>query len=371
MRRSAFRLLPMLSLLLLGSLATAQRIVISPQSIVVNPLPSFAVDVWVDRDPSGRSEPSYAVGDSIQIGVRTTEDAFVYLFSVGASGEIVQLLPNRYDAGGRDHFLRAGTTRIFPPPGVRYDFVIQPPSGPAKVMAVASRRELDTRTLASFANEREMMASSSNSEEGFARALAIVVQPLPQASWVTATALYHVGQRPAQEAFGTIAVTSQPSGAEVFIDGAFAGFTPLRYGARAGRYDVEVHTPRHATAREAVEVRAGRVVDLDVVLGPDVRAPRAAEPINAYLGLLPYPGSVVTRSEVGRRDSETRFTTSARLRDVYAHIHDQLTRDGWRRTNLEIDDDEVEAEYRRDGVSFELELERDGRDRFKLEIDFD
>jgi hypothetical protein len=323
MRRSAFRVLPMLSLLLLGSLATAQRIVISPQAIVVNPLPSFAVDVWVDRDPSGRSEPSYAVGDSIQIGVRTTEDAFVYLFSVGASGEIVQLLPNRYDAGGRDHFLRAGTTRIFPPPGVRYDFVIQPPSGPAKAMAVASRRELDTRTLASFASEREMMASSSNSEEGFARALAIVVQPLPQESWVTATALYHVGQRPAQG------------------------------------------------ARETVEVRPGRVVDLDVVLGPDARAPRAAEPINAYLGLLPYPGSVVTRSEVGRRDSETRFTTSARLRDVYAHFHDQLTRDGWRRTNLEIDDDEVEAEYRRDGVSFELELERDGRDRFKLEIDFD
>ena len=36
-----------------------------------------------------------------------------------------------------------------------------------------------------------------------------------------------------------------------------------------------------------------------------------------------------------------------------------------------MDEDEIEAEYRRNGVSFELELERDGRDGFELEIDFD
>ena len=36
---------------LLGSAALAQRVEISPQAIVVNPLPSFDVDVWVDRAP--------------------------------------------------------------------------------------------------------------------------------------------------------------------------------------------------------------------------------------------------------------------------------------------------------------------------------
>ena len=371
MTQLRFRSVLMLALLLLASLAVAQRIVVSPQSIVVNPLPAFGVDVWVDRDPSGRAEPSYAVSESIEIGVSTTEDAYVYLFSVSAAGEIVQILPNRYDAVGRDNFVRAGTTRTFPPPGARYDFVVEAPSGLAKVIAVASRRELDTRTLASFESERALMASSRLGEESFARALAIVVEPLPQESWVTSTALYYVGQRPAQAAFGTIVVTSDPSGAEVFVDGAFAGFTPLRYGARVGRYDVELRSPRHRSARETVQVRPDRVVELDVVLGVEVRQPRAAEPINAFLGLLPYPGSEVTRHEADGRDSETRFTTSARLRDVFDHFHDQLTRDGWRRTALEMDDDEIEAEYRRNGVSFELELERDGRDGFELEIDFD
>jgi hypothetical protein len=372
MTRSMSHTIVILSALLLGSLAVAQRIVVSPQAIVVNPDPAFDVDVWVDRDPTGRDEPAYTVGEPIEIGVRTTEDAYVYLYSVSASGEIVQILPNRFDDGGRDPIVRAGAIRTFPPQGARYAYVVEPPSGLAKVIAVASRRQLDTSTLASFSSEQDFMASSRLGEDGFARALSIVVQPLPQASWVTATALYHVGPRPAQGAFGTIAVTSRPSAAEVFVDGAFAGFTPLRYGARAGSYDVEVRAPAHASARERVVVQPDRVTDVDVALRPDARpvAP-SAEPINAFLGLLPYPGSEITRQSISGRDSETTFTTSAGLGDVYEHFHAQLIADGWRRTDLEVDDDEIEAEYRRDGLSFELELERDGRNRYELEIDFD
>ena len=375
MARSTHRPVLLLAAILvasLGSLAWAQRIVVSPRAIVVNPSPAFGVDVWVDRDPSGRDQPSYAVGEQIEIGVRTTEDAYVYLFSVSASGEIVQVLPNRYDDAGRDAIVRAGETRTFPPQDARYAFVVEAPEGLAKVIAVASRRALDTSTLASFSSEQALMASSRLGEEGFARALAIVVEPLPQEAWVTSTALYHVGRTPAQRAFGTIAVTSRPTHAEVFVDGAFAGITPLEYGTHPGTYELEVRAPGHASARETVEVRRDRIVDVEVSLRPDVpsRPPRT-EVINPFLGLRAYPGSVVTRQSVDGRDSETRFTTAARLRDVYEHFHAQLVRDGWRRIEIDVDDDEIEAEYRRDGLSFELELERDGRDRYELEIDFD
>ena len=372
MARSTSRSTLILAFLLLGSLAVAQRIVIEPQAIVVNPVPAFDVEVWVDRDPAGRTEPSYAVGEPLEITVRPSEDAYVYLYSVSASGEIVQILPNRYDDGGRDPFVRAGVTRTFPPQGSRYAFVVEVPTGLAKVIAVASREPLDTNTLASFTSERSFTATSHLGEVGFARALSIIVEPLPQDSWVTATALYYVGRRPAQGAFGTIAVTSRPVSAEVFVDGAFAGFTPLRYGAGPGSYEVEVRAPGHSSTRETVVVEPDRVSDVDVALRPDARpiAP-SAEPINPFLGLLPYPGSEMTRQTVDGRDSETTFTTSARLRDVYEHFHAQLIADGWRRTDLEVEDDEIEAEYRRDGLSFELELERDGRDRFDLEIDFD
>lgn len=286
--------------LLLGSSALAQRVEITPQAIVVNPVPSYEVSVWLDRAPNGRSVPTYEVGDPVRIGVRTSQDAYVYLFSVSASGEVVQILPNRFD-DGRDAFLTAGTTRLFPAPGANYTFTADAPGGLAKVVALASQRPLDTRTLADFRSERDLLATSQLGEDGFAQALSIVVRPLPQESWVTATAQFRVstGARPP--------VSPRPS--SVFL--------------------------------------------------------------NDYLGLTPYPGSVITRQEDKRRDSESRFTVNARLDAVYAQLHEQLIADGWRRRDIERDDDEIEAEYRRGREKFELELKSEGRDRFKLEIDFD
>src|SRR5690606_29237439 len=164
---------------LLGSAALAQHVDFSPRAIVVNPRPSFDVDVWVDRAPDRGGIPTYAVGEPITVGVRTSEGGYVYLFSVSSTGEVVQILPNRF-AEGRDAFLAAGETRYFPPAGARYTFAVDAPGGLAKVIAVASRQPLDTRTLASFGSERDFLATSRPGEEGFARALSIVVRPLPQ-----------------------------------------------------------------------------------------------------------------------------------------------------------------------------------------------
>ena len=288
-------------ILLLSPLALAQRTEISPQAIVVNPVPSFDVDVWVDRAPTGGSVPTYQVGEPIRVGVRTEESGYVYLFSVSAGGDVVQILPNRH-AGGGDAFMAAGETRHFPPAGARYTFNVAAPHGLAKVVAISSKQPLDTRTLASFRNEGDLHATAQLGQEGFIEAMAIVVRPLPQDSWVSAAAEFYVGSRP------------QPV------------------------------APRPAPTME---------------------------PLNAYLGLMPYPNSTVTRQKSDRKDSESSFTSSARLRDIYDHFHRQLVQNGWRRTDLDRDDDEIEAEYRRGREKFELELEAKNRNRFELEIDFD
>lgn len=180
-------------------------------------------------------------------------------------------------------------------------FNIAPPRGLSKVVAVASKSQLDTSQLARFQLEADF-ATSNIGEQGFIQSFAIVVRPVPQQGWVSDTALYHVGAQSAP-------VLPQPQ----------------------------------------------PVVNL----------------LNDYLGLSAYPGSTVTRVKRDGRDSESTFTTTARLRDVYEHLHQQLVRDGWRRTEIDRDDDEIEAEYRRDRQEFELELERKGGNRFVLDIDFD
>jgi len=305
--------------------AMAQRIVISPRAIVVNPLPEFEVEVFVDRDPSGRSAPSYAVGESIEIGVRVSEDAYVYLFSISAGGEVVQILPNRFDEAGRNNYLRANQTAYFPPRDARYTYVVDPPTGLAKVIAVASKRELDTRTLARFETERDFQATSDIGEEGFARALSIVVRPLPQQDWVTSTALYYVGRAPAQPAYGTLDITSNPRGAEIYVGGEFAGFAPVRWGERPGNVTVEARAQGYETESRRVQVRPGTTTEVRFDLRPVVRdgsasftsTPRGADVYveGRFLGRTPTgaidfsPGTYTARFELpGYRSESVRFT---------------------------------------------------------------
>jgi hypothetical protein len=266
LHRAGLRLAIVVTALSLFAAAVAQGPVLSPRSIVVNPIPGFEIDVWLDKDPSGRDAPAYRVGEALQISVRPSVDAYVYLFSLAADGEVVQVLPNRYDADGSNNFVRGGTVRTFPPSGARYTFNVAPPQGLAKVMAVASLRPLDVSTLATFRSERDF-ATSNIGEEAFARALRIIVTPIPSGDWVSATALYYVGSRPQVGAYGTLRVDSDPRRGEVYVDRTFIGYTPLDYDLRPGMYDVEVVAAGRSGA-ERVQIRPDRTSDVFISLAP-------------------------------------------------------------------------------------------------------
>lgn len=260
------------SALLLLSFASAQ-VVVSPQAIVVNPRPSFGVDVWLDRDTSGDGSPSYSVGEEIRISVRAAEASYVYIFDVKPSGEITQIFPNRFDSQNR---LSAGQTVTLPPNGSRYQFNIAPPRGLSKVIAVASKTELDTRQLARFGDEDDLFASSTIGERGFIQGFAIIVNPIPQESWVTDTALYYVGNRPPQAQFGTLRLQSTPRGAEAYVDGEFVGFTPLDFGTRPGNHDVRFELDGYDAFATSVNLRGDQVQTVSANLQQQVRAGTAS-----------------------------------------------------------------------------------------------
>jgi hypothetical protein len=254
-------LLIMLSVM---SVALAQNVIISPQAIIINPAPAFSVEVFVDRDPSGSLTPTYEIGEQIRIGVRVGEDAFVYLFNVRADNQIVQFFPNRIDS---DNYVRAGRTLWVPPDGARYRLTIGGPEGLNRVIAVASKRQLSTHELASFEGGG-VLAESRLSQDDFARTLAIIVEPLPQRDWVTDTALFVVGRQAPPVVFGTIAVRSSPSGANVFINDRFAGTTPLSHSTTAGRHEVRLELSGYETYRETVTLRPGETVRVSASLSP-------------------------------------------------------------------------------------------------------
>jgi len=155
---------------LLGLMAYAAP-VLSPQGIIVNPVPTdLEVQTWVDRDPSGLGNSTYFFGDKIQIYTRVNQSAYVYLFNINADGQIDLILPNAFNP---NNYLRAGETRVFPENGARYEFTISGPAGVDQVLAVASRTPLSLAQIADIRSGQMRVQGASN----LARALSATLCP--------------------------------------------------------------------------------------------------------------------------------------------------------------------------------------------------
>ena len=189
----------LLTLSAFAALATASAApVISAQSIIVNPVQNNVnVRVWTNKDSTGTRTPNYVPGERVQIYTSVSQDAYVYLFNVDPQGKVDMILPNRY-AGG-ENYLRANTTKVFPPAGAGYTFDIDAPYGLNKVLALASRTPLNVDQIAQFKSQQGFATSNVQGQGQLAQALSIVVnpvaQPIPQNSWDSATAFYNVAQR--------------------------------------------------------------------------------------------------------------------------------------------------------------------------------
>jgi hypothetical protein len=259
-----------LGLLLTGFALAAPEL--SPQRIIVNPVPTdLQVRTWVDRDPGKTGNPVYQIGERIQVSVQVNQDAHVYIFSVNSAGEISLILPNPFD---QSNFLRGGETRTFPPAtGARYTLDVRGPEGQNRVLAVASRQPLSLAQIANIQTGHVMVQGA----DSLARALSIVVSPLPQQDWVSNTAFFVVG-RPAltpvpqpQPGTGTLSVNSTPGGAQVFVEGRAVGHTPLSIVVRPGRLDLELRLGGHQPFRTSVQVRPGETSVVSASLTPVVQ----------------------------------------------------------------------------------------------------
>lgn len=241
---------------LLASTAGAQTI--SAQSIIVNPVqPDLTVDVNVNKDSTGNAVPTYTVGEGISINVKTNRDAFVYLFSVGADGEVNQILPNQRT---NSNFVPANTTW-----NSGNLFSVDGPAGLNKVLALASLTELNLNQLSSFANSQSQFATVNvRGQDQLAQALSIVVNPIQQNSWVTDTAFFDVAERTPVRT-GNLFVGTNVNNAQVILNGRVLGAANQTYtGIAPGNYPVRVTAPGYGDFRTTIAIRSNTTTNLNV-----------------------------------------------------------------------------------------------------------
>ncbi len=277
-------------LLILSTFSLAQSDEISPQSIIIDPSPPssyYQVSVFVDRDPSGESNPKYDIGEDIRIGVQPTEASYIYLFNIRSNGIVTQILPNRLDSYGADNFVHAGHTRYFPDHNSSYRFAVDGPEGLEKIIAVASKQPLDTHSLANFTHEGSF-ATSSIGESGFASTLSIIVQPLPEETWVTDTAVFYVVRPyvvnppappppvyppspppvypPPVAHYGVLEINSHPAGAAIYVDGQFVNYTPSSFSTSVGSHSVRLELSGYTLFDTTVNLHANETYTINATL---------------------------------------------------------------------------------------------------------
>lgn len=271
------KLLMIPAAMLLGTAAAAPKI--SAQSIIVNPVqPDLKVTVRVDKDQSGNQNPTYRAGESIRISTSVNRDAYVYLFNVDATGEVTQILPNRLSSS---NFVKANTTAVFPAPDANFTFTVGTDIGLNKVLALASLTQLNLDQLSSFKTGQDQFATvNAKGQQQLAQALSIVVNPIPQNSWVSDTAFFTVmSQTPVQT--GSLFVGTNVPNATVILNGQRLGSANTNFGGiRPGSYPVRVQAPGYRDYTTTIAIRAGSTTNLNVEFAQVVNP--APAPANQY-----------------------------------------------------------------------------------------
>lgn len=240
--------------LLLSTAAAAPKI--SAQSIIVNPAkPDLAVQVSVNKDTGTNAIPNYVQGENIAINVKTNRDAYVYLFYVEGNGEATYLPLG-------DNFVKANTVASFPSAGADYTLSVDGTASLNKVLAVASLTPLDLTALGNFKDQQNQVAPlATKGQTQLAQALSIVVNQVPQNSWVTDATFFNVVNRtPIQT--GSLFVGSNVNDAVVYLNNQRLGNVNATFsGIRPGTYTLRVTTNGYRDLTGRVNITAGGIAN--------------------------------------------------------------------------------------------------------------
>lgn len=213
-------LIAVFALLLIGSFTGIEALAQprAPLGVIVVPPSEFQIRVRTDK-------PAYQVGSKARVFFDVNQEAYVYILDIDAAGTVIQIFPNAFS---QNNFVTAGEYVL--PDKPTYELLVVPPLGQEVIMAIASKEPLSL--VQGFPQSFPQLGT--NPEEVRQRILGIIQGLIPTGRVTTDFITFQVTSGPPGTLFGELFVSSEPSGAEIFIDDAFKGFTPKRFFVEAG-----------------------------------------------------------------------------------------------------------------------------------------
>lgn len=253
-----------IGIVLLGNIFSpvlAQEETKPSSKITIRPVPDFNIEVWIDKG-CGKS---YTVGENITIYFKSNKDCYLTLLDFIPGGGIRLLFPNRYE---KNNFLEANKVHTIPP-----GFVVTPPPGKEMIRAIAT-----TSPWQFFSDEEIMRYHSehpeerypviSRSEEGFGAKFNEKIKIIPQPNWAMASCIFNVISKVVTQ-YGKIKVTSTPSYAKVYLDGAYRGQTPHTLSnIKVGQHTIKVTKKDYYDYSETVQVKGNSTTYVSARLKP-------------------------------------------------------------------------------------------------------
>ena len=229
------------------------------KSLIINPDPKsdLQVRLWTDK---GTSDPSYRVGESVQLYFEVSENAYVTIFDINAAGKVTKLFPNSHQP---DNYSRKN--RVYRVPD-KYDIIAAPPIGEETLLIVATRNKpIDYPELLR--------------ENGVDRLLSRLRRRLVLSGEDWDMDLCVLRIEPARRQTITMDVQSNLWGVKLYVDGTYVGELPQK---------VELGPGEH----QLVALKSGyKAAIRNVYVDKDSRDTRWMVRLEALKSQQPYSGS--------------------------------------------------------------------------------
>ncbi len=274
-KRALFTLvLCLLVLFSLGLGLTAGAVEVKSEQPSSSPLPEVVItgpgeaegeglslEIWLDKK-------AYEPGERLEVHFSITKDCYVYIYDISTEGKVTLLFPNAFQP---ENFLSAGRYSI---PDRRYSLVVEGSPGLEYLQAIASTKPIQSLVLPEGASEETPFPSIGAEPVELKHDLERVVQGLSPGEWAAAWASFYL----LEPGRAWLIVTSEPSGAKVYLNGRAAGVTPLATSVRPGFVRVVLEKEGYQSWAKRLYLERSEVEELAARLEATVLLPPSPPP---------------------------------------------------------------------------------------------